>query len=72
VKNMPFRDGTGPMGRGPMSGRGMGPCAGGRGFGRGFGRRGVCRFPITISKEEEKQMIEEEIESLKKRLEELK
>ncbi len=25
---MPRRDGTGPMGRGTMSGRGFGPCAG--------------------------------------------
>ncbi len=44
---MPFRDGTGPMGEGPMTGRGLGPCSGnpspfvpGRGgfFGRGRGR----------------------------------
>ncbi len=51
---MPFGDGTGPMGMGPMTGRGMGYCAGfpvpgymnpgwGRGwfgFGRGFARGG--------------------------------
>ena len=44
---MPYRDGTGPNGQGPMTGRGMGPCAGdarpmyGR-IGRGFGgRRGM-------------------------------
>lgn len=49
---MPWGDGTGPNGMGPMSGRGMGFCAGfdrpgyanpgfgrGRGFGRGFARR---------------------------------
>lgn len=36
---MPRRDGTGPTGRGPMTGRGAGPCAGaGTGAGRGFGR----------------------------------
>lgn len=46
---MPGGDGTGPMGRGPMSGRAAGTCAGsgmpgsanpapGRGFGMGFGR----------------------------------
>ena len=40
---MSYRDGTGPMGQGPMTGRGMGPCAGGarlmggRGMGRGNG-----------------------------------
>jgi len=51
---MPFGDGTGPAGLGPMTGRGAGYCAGystpgqmnplpGRGFwgwGRGFGRGG--------------------------------
>ena len=41
---MPGRDGTGPMGRGTMSGRGLGVCNGantggyGFGFGRGSGR----------------------------------
>lgn len=50
---MPGRDKRGPEGRGPMTGRGLGPCAGperreetgteelprrGGGFGRGFGR----------------------------------
>jgi len=46
---MPAGDGTGPMGMGPMTGRGMGFCAGvaapesmntlpGRGFGMGCGR----------------------------------
>jgi len=46
---MPRGDGTGPMGQGPMTGRGLGYCAGypqpgfmhpsfGRGFGRGWGR----------------------------------
>ncbi|WP_457571626.1 DUF5320 domain-containing protein [Desulfovulcanus sp.] len=51
---MPGFDGTGPMGQGPMTGRGLGRCTGfaggggfrrgfglgmGRGFGRGLGRR---------------------------------
>jgi len=46
---MPARDGTGPLGMGPMTGRGMGVCVGvaepgpvnagpGRGFGLGCGR----------------------------------
>lgn len=50
---MPFRDGTGPQGQGPLSGRGFGPCFARRGFdyadarntgwGRGYGRRrGFC------------------------------
>lgn len=62
---MPYFDGTGPMGYGPMTGRGMGPCAGyyprgyGRGFGRGHGRgwgRGFGRgffWQKPLSKEEE-------------------
>ena len=41
---MPGYDQTGPMGQGPMTGRGIGPCGGGRmqagrGFGRGMGMR---------------------------------
>jgi hypothetical protein len=54
VRNMPFGDGTGPRGIGPMTGRGAGYCAGfgrpgfaslvpvrgGVGFGRGRGRGG--------------------------------
>ena len=58
---MPYRNGTGPFGQGPMTGRGLGYCAGynspgftrgtpaGRfGYGRGF-RRGFGRFgaPFT-------------------------
>ena len=41
---MPGFDRTGPQGRGPLTGRGMGPCGAGspggygRGYGRGFGR----------------------------------
>lgn len=44
---MPAQDGTGPMGQGPMTGRGAGPCRQtstpgqarqGRGFGPGFGQ----------------------------------
>lgn len=34
---MPGLDGTGPAGAGPMTGRGLGACAGGRGAGWGFG-----------------------------------
>lgn len=51
---MPGGDRTGPMGAGPMTGRGAGICAGtgmpgytshgfGRGFGRGMGGRGFGR-----------------------------
>jgi hypothetical protein len=42
---MPGRDGTGPMGYGAMTGRGMGVCAGATGFryGTGFGMGYGCR-----------------------------
>ncbi len=43
---MPGFDRTGPLGQGPMTGRGMGPCGSGyaRGFGRGAGfGRGLGR-----------------------------
>lgn len=82
---MPNRDKTGPMGQGPLTGRGFGPCGGGirRGFGcgRGFGR-GLGRFfgwnqPQT--EEEKKQALvdyrkalEEELEDVKKEEEQLK
>jgi len=32
---MPNRDGTGPLGKGPMTGRGLGPCGSGQRKGRG-------------------------------------
>lgn len=46
---MPRRDGTGPVGRAPMNGRGLGPCGGANaggigtdtGVGLGGGRRGL-------------------------------
>lgn len=42
---MPRKDGTGPVGAGPVTGKGLGPCTGaklvgyGAGFGMGLGRR---------------------------------
>jgi hypothetical protein len=35
---MPGFDQTGPLGYGPRTGRGMGPCGSGMAFGRGFAR----------------------------------
>lgn len=45
---MPYLDGTGPGGLGPMTGRGLGRCGRGfgygtRGYGRGYGFRGYGR-----------------------------
>jgi len=60
---MPRYNGTGPLGLGPGTGWGLGPCGGGmswrRGFGRGFGR--FWRFGPQITKKEEKEMLKEEV-----------
>lgn len=46
---MPGRDGSGPLGRGALTGRGLGPCSGadiakyGAGFGIGLGLGYACR-----------------------------
>ena len=69
---MPIKDGTGPMGQGPMTGRGCGPCGQGlavrRGFGRGMGRRCFgCPFlnkSVELSKEEQKKVLEAELKEL--------
>jgi len=71
---MPNRDKTGPLGQGPTTGRGFGPCGKGksRGFGFGLGRgfgRGLCRFQ---SLSDYRKALEEELEDVKKQEEELK
>jgi hypothetical protein len=78
---MPRFDGTGPLGQGPGTGWGLGPCGAGmgwrRGFGRGFGR--FWRFGSQITKKEEKEILgeevgvlEDELKTIKARLAELK
>ena len=67
---MPNFDGTGPQGMGAMTGRGLGPCGGGmrrgcgRGFGRGFGFRRGFTTPVTLTKEEEKKILEADLKDL--------
>ena len=78
---MPRLDGTGPMGQGPMTGRGMGNCpAGGRGrgqgFGRGFGGRFFRGWPFADrgrvpTKEEQKKLLQEEKEAIEQELTDL-
>lgn len=72
---MPNKDKTGPLGQGPMTGRGLGLCGGGagagfrRGFGRGFGRFcprwGAAGFagtsPVALTKAQEKKVLEAEL-----------
>ena len=70
---MPTKDGTGPMGEGPLTGRGMGPCAKdamAKGFRRGFKRgprRGLgwcCPEELTLTKDEQKKILQEEVKDL--------
>ena len=78
---MPGFDGTGPMGQGSLTGRGMGSCGGGRRFGagRGFGRRGgarggfwggMCNWmpSFSASPDQEKEVLKDEIAYLKENL----
>ncbi len=59
-------DGTGPNGLGPMTGRGMGYCGGRRGqcIGRGMGRGFGYRRQITLTKDEEKKILEEDLKEI--------
>lgn len=83
---MPGGDGTGPLGRGAMSGRGMGVCAGAApaGYGMGLGRRrgfGRCFLPYRIPVapvagdrdflEMQKQELQARLNLLNKQLEDL-
>ncbi|MFH1590319.1 MAG: DUF5320 domain-containing protein [archaeon] len=68
---MPRGDGSGPMGQGPLTGRGMGPCDRGFGnrgnFGRGCGRRFASRMslqPQQPNKEQEQENLEQDLKTL--------
>ena len=70
-KTMPRFDGTGPLGQGPRTGRGLGPCGGGMG-GRGWGCWGSYGFRRFISPknelaalEDEEKMLEEELVAIR-------
>ncbi|MHB1314534.1 MAG: DUF5320 domain-containing protein [Christensenellales bacterium] len=79
---MPGRNGTGPMGNGSMTGRGLGPCRGAnaagygtgqglglacrRGFGRGFGR---YYYADPTSIKTQRELLEGQKEVLRSRLE---
>ena len=81
---MPRQDRTGPVGMGPMTGRGLGPCGGfppcgwgmGMGWGRGLGRYFGWGEPQTKKAQIEalsdyKNALDEELEDIKKELKEL-
>ena len=76
---MPKMDGTGPMGQGAGTGRGMGPCGAGNGMGRGCcgwcgqGRRRFISPKNELSAlENEEKMLLEELEVIKAEKEALK
>ena len=84
---MPAMDRTGPLGQGPLTGRGLGPCGAGfrrgfgRGMGRGFGFRRFAMAPQTmeLTQADEKKILQEELKEIElerkeieKRLKELK
>ena len=82
---MPRLDGTGPQGKGPRTGRGMGNCSGTGGSSKGFGLgrrqgRGLGHFcpgcPFVnnqlITKEDQKKILEEEKKLIEEELKNLK
>jgi hypothetical protein len=79
---MPNFDKTGPMGQGPMTGKGFGPCGMGLGWRKRFGmERGMGRYfcwnwPQTKDDQQKAlaeylKALEEELEDVKKEMEEL-
>lgn len=60
---MPGFDRTGPLGQGPMTGRGMGYCGKGFSRGRGFGM-GRRFFQPRLSEKEEKEILQEELKAI--------
>ena len=72
---MPYKDGTGPLGTGPIGG-GRGPCGGGArrggGYGRGLGlgRRGAFQASANEAPVDETQALKARVAELEKRLNE--
>ncbi len=72
---MPRLDGTGPWGRGPMTGWGRGFCGmgSGRGFGRGLGRLfGWGRSITKKDLEDYKKALQEELKDVDEELQNTK
>ncbi len=72
---MPGMDKTGPLGQGPLTGRGLGQCRAGAGFRKGFGRGigrgfGFRRFAMVptqtmeLTQANEKQILEQELKEI--------
>ena len=59
---MPRLDRTGPMGQGPRTGRGLGPCGGGYGYGV---RRFISPKNELAALEDEEKILEEELAAIR-------
>jgi len=80
---MPGQDRTGPLGQGPLTGRGLGPCGRGMGRGLGMGRgRGFgwrartmqimpIQQPAVITEKQEKEFLEQELTVLKEEMKDI-
>ena len=80
---MPGQDRTGPLGQGPLTGRGLGPCGRGMGRGLGIGRgRGFgwrartmqimpIQQPAVITEKQEKEFLEQELTVLKEEMKDI-
>lgn len=74
---MPMQDGTGPLGRGPGTGRGNGLCGFGLGWRGGSDtRRGLCRYYGVYNRpqtdDEQRQSLAEYRKALEEELEDVK
>ena len=80
---MPGQDRTGPLGQGPLTGKGLGLCGGGlgKGFGRGRGFGWRARVtqampiqqaqPTVITEKQEKEFLEQDLTALKEEMKEI-
>ena len=74
---MPRRDGTGPLGQGAMTGRGMGLCSGINNYGSGLGIGRACGRGMGVGRgfgfnqvetRTQKELLEDQRDALKSRL----
>lgn len=66
---MPRRDGTGPIGEGPMTGRAMGPCAGyRRGRRNRYYATGIPGWAVEELDYDEKEVLQKQLDNLKNQL----
>jgi len=65
-------NGTGPLGMGPGTGWGLGPCGAGMAWRRGWGYPWRYPYPPQITKKEEKELLEDEMADLEEELKAIK